>query len=342
MKRIYSIDILKLYFAYVIAFGHFGICMPGDFVAVKLFFVISGFFLAKKFYSKSYISEGLFTCEKRYNHNQYTIDHIKQLFPHYIFSYIVIMAYTLITYIPDVIKTEGLISAAYLTVRQIYNTIPELLFVQSSGFFDGCINYPVWQINAIILCGYFIYTCMYYCEKLSVDLVFPVVFILFETYWIIGRDPFINIGCLPATLTRGFAMMALGVIIYRFSVCETYKMLCKKTVFYNLFSLFMSACLFIFGRYNGVHMIAICVLILYLYNSESWINRFFNRDIFKFCGNLSYAVYLNHAFVIKIVNSLFASGNNSFVSCIVLFISLTAYSILTLKIVDTLKLHFKK
>lgn len=44
-KRIYSIDVLKLVFAYIIAFFHFGTTIaPGPTVAVQVFFIISGFF----------------------------------------------------------------------------------------------------------------------------------------------------------------------------------------------------------------------------------------------------------------------------------------------------------
>ena len=39
-KRIYSIDVLKLVFAYIIAFFHFGTTIaPGPTVAVQVFFI---------------------------------------------------------------------------------------------------------------------------------------------------------------------------------------------------------------------------------------------------------------------------------------------------------------
>ena len=45
-RRIYSIDVLKLVFAYIIAFFHFGTTIaPGPTVAVQVFFIISVFFL---------------------------------------------------------------------------------------------------------------------------------------------------------------------------------------------------------------------------------------------------------------------------------------------------------
>ena len=59
MKRIYSIDLFKLVFAYVIAFFHYGTTIsPGPTAAVQIFFLISGFFLARKYYSRSHADGG--------------------------------------------------------------------------------------------------------------------------------------------------------------------------------------------------------------------------------------------------------------------------------------------
>ena len=78
--RIYSIDLLKFIFAYLVVFAHMDINYPGASVAVDFFFVFSGFFLAKKFYSKSVDNP------KDYNQFCYTADHVKRLYPQYVFS----------------------------------------------------------------------------------------------------------------------------------------------------------------------------------------------------------------------------------------------------------------
>lgn len=52
MKRIYSIDFLKLVMAISIALYHYKVNTPISTYAVTFFFVISGVFLAKKYYSK--------------------------------------------------------------------------------------------------------------------------------------------------------------------------------------------------------------------------------------------------------------------------------------------------
>ena len=89
MKRIYSLDFFKLLFAYLIALGHFGVNVsPGGGITVQLFFIISGFFLGKKFYEKRNAGQ-----LSEYNQWVYTKEHIKSLFPHYIFSLCVLALY---------------------------------------------------------------------------------------------------------------------------------------------------------------------------------------------------------------------------------------------------------
>ena len=90
-KRICSIDVLKLVFAYIIAFFHFGTTIaPGPTVAVQVFFIISGFFLGKKFYARSFADGG-----KSYGAWDYTLDHVSSIYPHYLFSLAAFFLYTL-------------------------------------------------------------------------------------------------------------------------------------------------------------------------------------------------------------------------------------------------------
>lgn len=63
--------------AYVVAFGHVKMPIrPGSTVSVQIFFILSGFFLAKKFYSR----------EETYSAWDYTLDHVRSIYPHYAFS----------------------------------------------------------------------------------------------------------------------------------------------------------------------------------------------------------------------------------------------------------------
>ena len=87
-KRLYSIDFLKFIFAVLIAYSHFGVNLPGATIAVDFFFIISGFFLGRKYYKCS------FKKNEQYNQENYTLDHIQKLYPHYIFHLLLCFATT--------------------------------------------------------------------------------------------------------------------------------------------------------------------------------------------------------------------------------------------------------
>ena len=130
MKRIYSIDLFKLVFAYIIALGHFGITLaPGSGVTVQIFFIISGFFLAKKFYGKRSHEDG------GYNQWNYTLDHVRSLYPHYLFSLLVLVCSQIIK--PAIILvTQFDLSQIGVIGRKLYGLIPELVFLQNAGFYE--------------------------------------------------------------------------------------------------------------------------------------------------------------------------------------------------------------
>ena len=114
MKRIYSLDVLKLYFAYVVAFFHFGADLsPGPEIAVQIFFIVSGFFLGRKYYTRSHGKVG-------YDNWNYTLDHVKSLYPHYVLSYLVFVLYEMGKISIDSIR----ISIVVVDNLRIYNKPP--------------------------------------------------------------------------------------------------------------------------------------------------------------------------------------------------------------------------
>ena len=123
MKRVYSLDLLKLLLAYVVAFFHVGIMVPpGPTVAVQIFFIISGFFLGKKFYA-SHTGD--------YNQWDYTLDHVKSLYPHYLFSMTMLFLYLTTRQIVYLVKDPGWSQVGDLLLS-VYNQIPDILLLQSA------------------------------------------------------------------------------------------------------------------------------------------------------------------------------------------------------------------
>ena len=121
--RMYSLDLLKLVLAYAIAFFHVGTHVsPGPTAAVQIFFVISGFFLGKKFYRRK---------DSDYSAWQYTLDHVRGLYPHYLFSQLALFAYLTARAVYHLLLSPSWEALGEL-LRSFYSQIPDLLLVQSA------------------------------------------------------------------------------------------------------------------------------------------------------------------------------------------------------------------
>lgn len=336
MKRIYTLDLMKLVFAYVIAFFHFGIDIaPGSTVTVQIFFMISGFFLAKKYYTRSHGRTG-------YSHWDYTLDHVKSLYPHYLFSYCAYFLYETAREVLVFLREPAMDGIRSMLLR-LYDQVPNLLFLQSSHYFHDNMNYPVWQISALVIASFFVYGLLCHNEKLSRTLIFPAAILMIQSILHSGVDLFANFGPFYMPLLRAFSPLCIGVLTYYFTTTPYFEKLKAHPVAFNLFAIYALAMIFVFNTHGNIFLITTPVLILSCYDENSWLNRAFNRSIFKHCGKLSYAIYLNHALIARFVLArLIPKAENLGLNLpqwqqgAIYFCLLTVYSIFTLWLVDTI------
>lgn len=298
MKRIYSFDLLKFIFAIIIAMSHYNTNLPGAFAAVEFFFVLSGFFLARKYFA-------LEQKEIEYSPYNYTKDHVKTLYPHYIFSLLMIFIYPMIVQFIRCIKSSsGFGGFAREFCYRTYNLIPEIFMVQNIGIFPGGINYPLWQLCVLIVVSHFIYTMLNQNSKFTVNFWCPLIIVLslsFLSNTNVHYDPWGTYVCLYVPLIRCLGYLCIGIVLYKISE-KLLPMLSNKKLFliFNIFSI-LSVTLVIFGGgYNNIYIILSCVVILACSCEKSWINYIFNRTCFKNMGVISYAIYLNHALIIYV------------------------------------------
>lgn len=333
-KRIYSLDVLKLVFAYVIAYFHFGYTIaPGPTITVQIFFIISGFFLAKKFYSRSYPSQG-----KAYNQWNYTLDHVKSIYPHYFFSLAVIFLYMLSRSVLYLLKepTFDKLSAICL---DIYKQIPDLLLLQSSYYFHDSYNYPLWQLSALVIAGYFVYGLLCHNEKLSRELIFPAAIFMIQSLLHTGVDIWSNYGFFYVPLLRAFSPLCIGVLAYYFTTTPYYEKLKSKKILFNIVSILSLVTIFVYQDYANIFLLTTVILVWACWDENSWINALLNHKIFRHAGNLSYAIYLNHALIARYLQARVFSRIEAPVwqQNLVYFILLTVYSALTLFLVEKWK-----
>ena len=329
MKRNYSLDFLKLVFAYIIAFFHFGITIsPGAEVAVQIFFIISGFFLARKFYSLR---------EQEYSAWDYTLHHVKQLLPHYLFSHLILFLYLLARMMLYFFKAPSLDGFVEI-IRFFYNQIPDLVFLQSSFTFHDSINYPLWQISALLISGYFVFALLRQNEPLSRRIIFPMAILMVQSLLASGVDLWENFGLLYLPLLRAFGPMCIGVLTYYFTTTAQFAQVQKHRVLLNLCSVLGLAGIFLFGNQGSIFLITTPVILMACWTEKSWINVLLNHKCMRSFGKLSYAVYLNHALIERFTKArLFPHVQGYGIrECLTYFLLLTVYSIFTMVLVEKL------
>lgn len=331
MKRIYSLDFLKLVFAYVIAFFHFGTMIaPGPTVTVQIFFIISGFFLGKKFYTKSCSDSG-----NQYTAWNYTLDHVRGLYPHYLFSYAAIFLYVTARAVLYLLKAPAMESFRDI-LESFYDQIPNLLFLQSSYYFHDNMNYPLWQLSALVIASYFAYALLCHNEKLSRQILFPAAIFMGLSLLYNEGDLFVNKGVIYLPLIRAFFTLGLGVLTYYFTLTPYYGRLKAHKVFFNGGSIWALIAIFLFADRGNIFLITTPLLILGCWEEDTWINAVLNKKLFRHCGKLSYAIYLNHALIARFTQAVLLPrlGLGSIQENLLYFVLLTAYSIFTMVLVE--------
>lgn len=324
-KRIYALDVLKLSLAYVVAFGHTGMAIrPGSTVSVQIFFILSGFFLARKFYAK----------DESYTAWHYTMDHVRTIYPHYLFSCAILFCYVFARSMVDFFRAPGM-QGVWETLLMLYNQIPDLLLLQSAYHWHESINYPLWQISALLISGYFVYACLHRDEVFSRRILFPAAILMGASFVSTQDYLFSNIGFLYLPLLRAFYPMCVGVLTYYFTRQSAYEQLKNHRAAFDICAVLALLGIRRFADYGNIFLMTTPLIIANCCDAESFLARLFQAKPFRHCGKLSFAVYCNHALISRILQALILPRVNlsGFMTGLVYFVMLTLYSAFTMWLV---------
>lgn len=324
--RMYSLDVLKLALAYAIAFFHVGTHVaPGPTASVQIFFVISGFFLGKKFYERQ---------QEDYSAWRYTLEHVRGLYPHYLFSQAAFFAYLTARAVYYLLLSPSWAGVGEL-VKSVYSQIPDLLLVQSAYTSYPSINYPLWQLSALLIAGYFVFAMLRWNEKLSRTLLFPAAFLMLESLLNTGVELDGNYGPIFMPLFRAFGPLCLGVLAWYFTTTREFQKLLSHRRLMNVAGIVGLVGIFAYETYYNIFLIATVAVIWNCCWADSWLNMLLNHRCFRHFGKLSYAIYLNQALVERFVCArLFPKQALGVKGNVVFFTILTVYSIFTMVLVE--------
>lgn len=298
-QRIYSLDVFKLLLAYVVALGHYGIYLPPDpAVAVDYFFILSGFFMGRKFYAKTY-QKGT----EAYSAWDYTLDHAKTLYPYFLLTLAIAFAYAFARsaiYWVLFPSLNGLWDIGAL----FYDQIPDLLLLHSSHYLENGLLSPSWQISAMLISGFFVYELLHQNEPLTRKIILPVSLLMLRSLMYTGVGYFENYGLIYMPLLRGFAAIGLGVLTWYFGTTRYWNALKQHCTALNLASVLALAGLILYSDRGRIFLILIPLIILVCQDQGCWINRVLNRKSLRWCGKLSLTIYLCHPIILRITQNM--------------------------------------
>lgn len=299
-KKNNSIEFFRFFFMLILAIWHFeliNIFEHGYFV-VEFFFILSGFLLYQSF------------LKKNMGAIQYTLKKIKRFYLEYLIAFALI--YSLNLYYMRF--SFGSLSIEYI-FDNIVRIIPELLFLQDMGIFEGGFNYPLWYLSVLIVGGGLLYGMLNASKRVTINIILPVLIILVYTYlFSLDKSSLENwdiIGCFPLPLLRGMADISVGILI-----CHIYiNNINSITKYRTLLNLISIPCFFLFilsmfavQSYDQYILIFVPVMILSCVVPGTWINLVFSSSFWTKCGSISFEMYLLHASVIYLYTSCVKYG----------------------------------
>lgn len=350
-KRNGIISLWKFLFAIVIAFFH---CsqfyqdiknpfFPGGYIAVEFFFIVSGFYLAKKLIKEKYDTKNIVGETIKYIFKK-----ILKLFPYiliaYIFSIIIRLYYN-----PN-LKTNELI-----------NSIWNLFLLREFGLRSTIILPQLWYLTSMFISIFTLYPIVKKYKEKFIAFISPLIVLFglgYLSYNWVGLDHAYQIwsGFTRTGIIRGFIELNLGMILYlihlKLSKVE-YTKIGKLALTFLGEGLLVSVLIVInyidapkYYDYIMLFFISIAVIII---SSEKTLEyNILSGKFFYYLEKLSMPIFINHVFVINLIDyaPIFDPINPVNQSLLAVIISII-FSIIEMKLIDSLNkynvtYHLKK
>lgn len=322
-QRNYSIDLLKLYFALLVAVSHTQFPSTLPIIAggsiVLLFFILSGYFLVCSFDSGKYKEPW-----------DYTLGRVKRIWPYYAAAFVIMYLY--------LNRGAGLRSL----VLEFCRSLPELFMLHNTGFLEGGINYPLWQLAALVVVSHLFFALLKWNRGLTLDLICPVTAMVCYTYYLQVTEetalPFVYV-----PLIRAAGAVAMGMFLHR-----PIRMMVKKLEESGCGSLpaLVSAASVLMLLLIWTNRMTYALVIPYtgllvcmLYSRGIWA-RWFRHPALGKLDKLSLGIYLNHALIVRLVEDHpgITASVTALPEDITFLLMVVGYSIVMMKAVDGLLL----
>lgn len=335
------ISFWKFMFSILIVIFHLTIMTEGGEVlfkygaiGVEFFFLISGYLMTKKAMSnnKDCSNIGQETAG-------YIWKKIKAFFP-----------YILIAFIISLFVNNW--NEPYKK-NQIVNSVWNLLLMQMSGIKETSVVGQTWYISAMLISMMILYPLIRKYKKNFTYLIAPIIVLLLSG-WIshtYGKltGPLTWTGFAYKGLLRAFFEIALGSILYE--IAEK-----MKNINFTKFARLILTAIEIVGfisiffitnikdassKYDFIMLAILAISITISFSEKTIFYNFANNRFFYYLEKLSLPIYLNHIWIIIIINKTL-SNLNYIQKLGILMISTIVFSMIIMYLIELAKKHIDK
>lgn len=294
LYRFVAAVLILCYHCYWFAFREDGTQFIGFYLFVELFFILSGFLMARSVSLRASEEDRLHPAEAT---GVYIRKRLRQLYPHHLLSWILVAALR-IWLMKDIYPIE---------VAQI--GWAELLLVNIFGFVRGeYINIVCWYLSALVFASIPIYYLLLRNRKAFLKVIAPVLIVvlygtifdrkgsLANTILFTRYSPFLGFYRAVADITVG--CIAYGIYEWMADVKIPGERLWATAVEGMIF---LAGGMWMFsnsGKGDFLLVPLFAAFVISVFRGKSLFSRLFDRPLSAWLGKLSYAFFLNNLVVI--------------------------------------------
>lgn len=288
-----SVEFLRFFIIMCVVVHHYCGWVPGGYLGVDFFFVLSGFFLMRHFMcSDASSKEDPAILALKYTQKRYL-----RILPDYLLAFF-------LSFGLSVCLWDG-----NAPIRMLENNFWELSMLEAFGFTESLMVGPGWFCSALLIAGFCVYYLLARNQKLYTCVIAPIsMFVILawmsHSFGNLNRwlqfDTFISTGTL-----RGFAEMGLGCISYQLYILLKEKNIGSKTgstIFEFFCMCYIVYIMFKIGpsQNDFVCIFVMAALISSLFLGKSLWSKILNIPLSQFLGTISIGIYLNHVILAKV------------------------------------------
>ncbi|MCP4321729.1 MAG: acyltransferase [Alteromonadales bacterium] len=301
--RFYSLDALRGFAALAVVFFHLSPGWPG-YLAVDLFFILSGFVLSFR-----YFDEEQHNSHQQTTLSQFVILRLARLWP--------LHAFTLFTILIVYLATNSMPNYGDGATLSF---LSHFLLVQNTGILNHWLswNEPSWSISVEFWVNLVVFAYIAKRGNTLLLLILSIVgYILLSTqYHHLDLHIHLLWGYVNTGLIHCFAGFFLGMVVYRvYRVIEampapSWPPFVLKLVMTILEVGFLFACFYLMvhteirARTDFIAPLLFSVTILVFVFQYGWLSRLLRLTRLDYLGTLSFSIYLNHFWLLALYRTL--------------------------------------